>query len=279
MGVSCEDDADCRGERGYTCNPVVGDPCDRDIDCPFDFCTEERRSCFYGGEVCTANTECPGNVCEAGAGQACLSDADCPGNMNCLSEVCVGNCTLDPGTPCSEDLDCSPNYCRSYYVCANDPDTGCTLSLDCPQTFCRADGTCLNDPSKSCDPDNENVNNDCQVGMCSRDLKPGTEDEYLGTCDTLEREACSVRDDCPNYRCNRSLSICYYPVEVACQSAADCPEPGMDCDTTGFCVKTCTSDSDCPHARCQGRCVPMLPENRKRCSDWFDPDRDCVMFY
>jgi hypothetical protein len=74
------------------------------------------------------------------------------------------------------------------------------------------------------------------------------------------------------------VGLCHYPVEVACQSAADCPEPGMECDSTGFCIKRCNDDSQCPKARCQGRCVPIDPAHRNRCTDWFDPERDCQVY-
>ncbi|HUU02041.1 MAG TPA: VWA domain-containing protein [Myxococcota bacterium] len=271
LGTECADDADCRGDRGYTCNEVIGDPCDRDIDCPIDFCTQEKHQCFLSGGICTDNTDCVGNTCGVRLLTACLTAADCPGGTACTNGVCVGSCSMGGNNSCSSDLDCSPNYCQTYYVCENDPNQGCTSSLDCPQTFCRADGVCTNDTNVSCNPDTENIDNACQVGMCARQ-------NDMGNCDTLAREPCSTSADCPNYACNMSTGECHYPSEVACTTAADCPEAGMQCDVTGFCVKFCNSDTECPQTRCQGRCVPADPADRFRCMDWFDPDRDCKVF-
>jgi len=269
VGTNCEDDVDCRGDRGYTCNEVVGDPCDRDIDCPFNFCTQEKKLCFLSGETCEDNTDCPGNTCTVRVLTPCVDDFDCSGGT-CVDEVCMGTCSMG-GSGCASDLDCSPNYCQTSYVCVNDPDQDCTTSLDCPQTFCRSDNVCINDETIACDPTTENIDNNCQVGMCHRQ-------DGMGTCDTLEQEPCSSSADCPTYRCNLAVNECHYPVDVACTTAADCPEDGMECDATGFCVKFCDSDADCPHTRCQGKCVPIDPENRWRCTDWFDPDRDCKTF-
>ena len=270
MGVTCEDSDDCRGERGYSCNPVVGDPCDRDIDCPFDFCTEEKKLCFLSGDVCVLNTDCPGNSCSSPSLTPCIDASDCSGGADCIGDVCVGTCSIG-GTVCSSNLDCSPNYCQTSYVCVNDPATDCTTSLDCPQTFCRADNLCINDTTISCNPTTENIDNNCTVGMCHRQ-------DDLGACDTLDREACASSDDCPRYHCNLSLNECHYPVDVACTTAAECPEAGMECDVSGFCVMFCNSDEDCPHTRCQGRCVPSQESDRLRCTDWFNPEVDCKRF-
>ncbi len=251
MGATCESDDDCRGERGFTCNPVVGGACDRDIDCPFEFCNLEVFRCALDDGPCAATPDCAVNTCG--------------GN---------GRCTVS-ANDCVDDLDCVPNTCQSYYVCANDPDRGCTMSLDCPRTFCHADEYCLNDPATACDPATENVDDNCRVGMCSRE-------EGLGHCDTVNREACASEADCPNYHCNPSVGSCYYPTEVVCQDAAACPD-GLDCvipvgDQWGVCKQSCNNDSDCPQARCQGSCHPQDPAHRLRCTDWFDPDRDCLVF-
>jgi hypothetical protein len=246
-GPTCEEDLDCRGERGFTCNAMVGDPCDRDIDCPYDFCNTEMRECFYGGQECGVNTDCPPN--------SCIDD----------------QCSLSPSVTCASDLDCSLNYCKSTFVCENELDRVCTMSLDCSQTFCRSDGVCINNTSVSCNPLTENIDNQCQVGMCAREN--GT-----GVCDSVDQEPCQTETDCPFYRCNLSLNLCYYPVEVACTTNADCPEVGMECDATGFCIKRCNSDSECPHMRCQGKCVPAEESEHLRCTDWFEAERDCVVY-
>ena len=252
MGATCAADADCRGERGFTCNEVAGDTCERDIDCPYDFCSLEVRRCALDDEPCgDAPPVCDENVCG--------------GN---------GRCTVS-NNECVEDLDCVPNICQVYTVCENDPERGCTMSLDCPRTFCHVDGHCLNDPARSCDPENENMENNCQVGLCSRE-------EGLGSCDTPGREVCSSNADCPNYSCNPSVGLCDYPSEVVCQDDLACPD-GLSCLISGgaewgTCQQTCTSDADCPPAHCQGRCRPLAEDERMRCTDWFDPDRDCVVF-
>ncbi|RLB54172.1 MAG: hypothetical protein DRI34_12415, partial [Deltaproteobacteria bacterium] len=271
MSTPCADDGDCRGERGFTCNQVVGDPCDRDIDCPYDFCNLERKRCLITGEECQANTDCPGNTCSVRVLTSCLTDTDCPGGARCVNDVCVGNCSLNQNSACSADLDCSPNYCQNYFVCENDPGRGCVTSMGCPQTFCGADGRCINDPSISCNPATENNDNNCQVGTCNRD-------NGLGSCDTAVREPCASRDECPHYHCNQAVGECYYPVQVFCRAASDCPEPGMQCGPNGYCVMPCSSDAECPRARCQGRCVPVKAEDRTRCTDWFDPEKDCKVF-
>ncbi len=272
MGSTCNEDRDCRRDRGFTCSQVVGDPCNRDIDCPFDFCTQEIRRCFFEQDTaCSSNADCTANLCTPGAGEPCLTDTDCPGaGLDCVDDVCQGSCTFG-NTQCGSNFDCSPNFCRSRYVCSNDPDTECTQSLDCPQTFCTAEGRCLNNSSQTCNPASENLDNACQVGMCSRS-------EGMGVCDTIGQEPCMGRNDCPYYRCNPTTGKCHYPVEVACAGPDDCPEPGMICAGSGFCEKDCNSDADCPHARCQGHCIPMRPVDRMRCTDWFNPDRDCLKF-
>ncbi len=270
MGVICEENIDCRGERGFTCNDVVGDPCDRDIDCPFDFCTLESRTCALGGDVCVNNLDCTANTCSVSVLTFCLDAADCPNGADCTDGQCVGDCAVSPFL-CSADLDCAPNFCQTSFVCANDPDKGCVTSLDCPTTFCRADNSCLNDDTIACDPATENIDNNCQVGMCHRQ-------DNMGSCDTLAQEPCSSSDDCPPYRCNVSLNECYYPVQVSCQVDADCPETGMVCAANGFCLMNCNSDADCPHTRCQGLCVPQDPAKRRRCTDWFDAEKDCKLF-
>jgi hypothetical protein len=251
LGSTCAADADCRGERGFTCNEVVGGPCDRDIDCSYNFCSQEVFRCSMGGAGCQASSDCPANTCG--------------GNLTC---------TLS-GNDCVNNLDCVPNTCRSFFVCANDPNKGCILSLDCPQTFCSTANTCINDPAIACNPATENVDNRCQVGMCSRL-------DGLGTCDTLGQEACAAEADCPNYQCNLSIGQCHYPTEVVCQNDAACPT-GLTCQIPGgaqwgVCRATCSSDADCPRARCQGRCRPLDTTERQRCTDWFDADRDCLVF-
>ncbi|MCK5805928.1 MAG: hypothetical protein KAI66_24065, partial [Lentisphaeria bacterium] len=289
MGPPCVEDVDCRGERGFTCNEAVGDPCDRDIDCPFDFCTVEVKRCAIDGLDCESNFDCVPNLCT----NMC-DDPDVQGDQ----DPCCSFSNSNNPEFCSTDEDCSFNFCETVHVCANDERIVCTMSLDCPQNFCKADtatagdydGTCLNDPSITCDIRTANVDETCQVGMCSRN-------DNLGTCDTLAGEPCTLQADCPPYRCNMAIDIprCYYPVDVVCWYGApggcgpdyvecpSCPE-GLDClpddggSNWGFCGKVCNSDTDCPPALCKGRCVPQREEDRLRCTDWFDPDRDCLLF-
>ena len=69
---------------------------------------------------------------------------------------------------------------------------------------------------------------------------------------------------------------------MVCQNNAACPDE-LECVIPGgaqwgVCQKFCTNDSDCPQARCQGSCRPQDPAHRLRCTDWFDPDRDCLVF-
>lgn len=51
-----------------------------------------------------------------------------------------------------------------------------------------------------------------------------------------------------------ALGMCGCPVRrAACQRASDCV--GSVCSRTGYCVRECTTDRDCPHdARCESRC-------------------------
>ncbi len=251
MGSSCVDDNDCRGERGYTCSDVIGDSCNRDIDCPFEFCSMKVFRCSMGNAECQISSDCPANTCATN-----------------------GICTQS-GNECTNDLECVPNTCRSFFVCVNDPAKGCTMSLDCPQTFCGADHHCINDPAISCDPETENRDNNCQVGICRSDAD-------LGHCDTQGQEACSVDADCPNYHCNPSVGLCDYPSEIVCQTNDACPA-GLTCSIPGgaqwgVCQASCSSDSDCPTAMCLGRCIPLDAADKRRCTDWFDPDRDCLVF-
>jgi len=254
MGTTCEDDRDCRGERGFSCNPVVGEPCVRDLDCPFDFCTQKVFRCSLGARPdCVLSADCPANTCDVARGRCALEERDCV-----------------------SDLQCTPNTCNAFTVCANDPSVGCTLSIDCPQTYCRVDGTCLNDPARACDPTQRYQDADCQLGVCARE-------DGLGSCDTEAREPCTEDSQCPPYACNPISGLCAVPVEVVCRAAAECPA-GMECvggsmpSTWGKCQKACNSDADCPTASCQGRCRPVDPPSRQRCTDWFDPDRDCKLF-
>jgi len=273
MGSTCAADEDCRGERGFTCNEVIGGSCNRDIDCPYDFCNTDVFACAMGSR----NTGCT-NDAACGGGEACIDGfcrQTCRITSDCAENVCGGGTCTISGGDCVENLDCVPNTCLSFTVCENEPATGCTMSLDCPQTFCHADGYCLNNPGTTCDPASENMDDNCQVGMCSRS-------DGLGRCDTLGQEACSLDDDCPNYRCNPSVGLCDYPTKVVCQAAAECPD-GLACQIPagaqwGTCEQTCNSDADCPRARCEGRCRPLDQGGRMRCTDWFDPDRDCLIY-
>jgi hypothetical protein len=300
MGTSCATDDECRGERGYSCSDVVGDFCMFDLDCPFNRCSQQAKACYFGtricdstaqcgaGEVCLnrrcvkecqENTECPTNTCTgsqrcAYTGDPCSTTQDCGASGG----QCVRSCSLN-FTPCMQDGDCNPNFCRPYTVCATDPGQPCTESLDCPLTFCRESspgattGTCVNNPAISCNPQREAQDNVCQGGMlCQRQAG-------RGTCDTAGRESCETDADCPHYICNLGATnpACLYPVNISCSAPADCPDATWACEG-GFCVKHCASDSDCPHASCQGRCVPRDPDSRRRCTDWFDPDRDCKVF-
>jgi hypothetical protein len=267
MGPTCEADTDCRGERGYTCNDVVGDPCIRDIDCPFNFCSQPAQSCFFGKTACTTNTDC--NI--PNVNQNVCQGANPPNNP--------GNCKMNPQATCMLDEECAPNFCKSYFVCVSDPSQTCTTSLDCKnQSFCVKDsatattGHCLNNSAIACSPATENIDNVCKVDVCSRNTG-------LGSCDTTAQESCMADSDCPPYQCNVNKSICLYPVNVSCQTSSDCPTGlGMVCNQQGFCEKPCNSDADCPRAKCRGRCLPMDPGDRKRCTDWFNPDRDCLLY-
>jgi hypothetical protein len=252
-GNLCEDDEDCRGERGYTCSDIVGEPCDRDIDCPFRFCSGKASRCSLTDDQCERNQDCPVNPCQ-----------DIDPNSG------IGTCAFS-GTQCQADIDCPPNMCNSYRVCLNDPSKRCDTDLNCPQHFCTTDNTCLNDPSIACNPATESQDRVCETGfLCTRE-------GGLGTCNTLEQEPCSTDDDCPRYRCNPVSSRCDYPGNIACNADNPCPEQGMICDA-GFCYKPCSTDDDCAHVECKGRCVPPDPKERKRCTDWFDPERDCVRY-
>jgi hypothetical protein len=257
MGPICQSDGDCRGERGFTCTEVVGDPCERDIDCPYNFCTVQKFSCSLGDD--------PGDP-------PCVTSLDCPRNF-CQNDRCTKS-----GRECDNDLQCVPNTCRSFYVCENDEDKGCDISIDCPQTFCKAGGTCLNNPAQACDPASENIVNACKVGTCSRA-------DALGRCDTQGQESCATDEQCPSYRCNPGSGLCDYPIELSCKTSAPavpCPA-GLDCNVPGgaewgVCQKNCLHDTDCPKAHCLGRCRPLDAADQMRCTDWFDADRDCVVY-
>jgi hypothetical protein len=301
MGTTCADDSECRGERGYSCNDIVGDPCERDIDCPFDFCTVKKLGCYMtetttdddGNTVplrCLSNADCPaGRPCLNGTCYlACASATDCPANT-CVGAVpnpdpllaVAGRCALVGAVPCFYDSDCMLNFCKEYRVCSNDESKYCDVSLDCGKpSFCVVDinnpatGTCMNNPGQACSPATENTDNLCQVGMCSRD-------NGLGKCDTVGQESCPDTP-CPNYTCNNAAATptCLFPTTVVCSSVADCPYqtyPTMTC-TTGICTMNCSSDLDCPTAACKGRCLPLDPATRRRCTDWFDADLDCKVF-
>lgn len=257
VSTPCEDDRDCRGERGYSCNPMVGDPCARDLDCPFDFCTQRVFRCTFrsgaAGGTCQISADCPANTCDLGRNR----------------------CTLE-ARDCRNDLECTPNLCTSFTVCANNPDIGCNMSVDCDQTFCHRDGYCLNDLTRACDATRRYQDDDCLVGLCARG-------EGLGQCDTAARRPCADDSECPPYACNPISGLCVVPIESVCRTTPECPA-GLECvggsppSTWGKCQKTCNSDADCPTAACQGRCQPLVPAERKRCTDWFDPERDCLTF-
>ncbi|MBN2498228.1 MAG: VWA domain-containing protein [Deltaproteobacteria bacterium] len=279
MGPRCADDGDCRGERGFTCNEVVGEACDRDIDCPYDFCTLEVHSCAVDGGECENDADCAPNLCT----RPC-DDPETSG-----VEMCCSLSPLDDPERCNLDIDCSFNYCKASHFCENDEGVGCTMSLDCPQTFCKRigdtdAGVCLHAESISCSMTRENIENRCRVGMCSRQAG-------LGTCDTLLGEPCASSDDCPTYHCRLAEGECDYPVLIACSISGTNPdlEPcpaGLSCmedpvnpaSDNGICRALCSSDADCPPALCKGRCIPQLAEDRMRCTDWFDPQRDCRLY-
>ncbi|MBN2498574.1 MAG: VWA domain-containing protein [Deltaproteobacteria bacterium] len=280
MGPRCEDNSDCRGERGFTCNEIIGDACDRDVDCPYNFCTVEVFSCAVDEGACEFNTDCTPNLCTR----------NCDDPETSGVEMCCSLSDQQNPERCNLDVDCSFNYCKASFVCANDESVGCTMSLDCPQTFCKRTtegsdaGVCLNNESVTCSVARENIENHCHVGMCSRE-------EGLGTCDTLQGEPCSSNADCPPYRCNLAVGQCYYPVLITCSISGTNPdlEPcptGLTCmddpvnptSDNGICGALCSSDANCPPALCKGKCIPQLAEDRMRCTDWFDAERDCRLY-
>jgi hypothetical protein len=344
VGPTCTDNKDCRGDRGYTCNSVVGGLCSRDMDCPVNFCSQEVRSCYFGNitcsltnpcptnficqnrrchRLCTGNNDCqnppndcdtadypvPGNpnagLCRVSGASCLISNRDCPsddGSDNCIPFGNAGGyrCRVS-GFACSilnNIHNCLPNICMTSYKCANAPVTDCDPTKEgrqefkCPQTYCGTDVNnnhfCVNNVAQSCNPDTENDDNNCKAGVC-------VQINGYGTCDSADSEVCQTDNDCPYQRCIQTTGLCDFPSKVACinvdyngnrlDNVDNCARlgAGWRCNEAtptadGICILPCGNDSDCPRRQCQGRCIPTKAEDQKRCTNWFDPSRDCLTF-
>lgn len=136
-GASCQTNADCQEEAGFTCN-------------------QETKKCEgtapAGGASCDENTPCAvGFVCTDGKcnlkpGTGCLSTRNCGTGQYCSF---TGSCLESSSLTCKDSSECpTPKQCDPFGLCRN-PNSGsgstCSDNSDCPT------GYVCNGDSKKCE--------------------------------------------------------------------------------------------------------------------------------
>ncbi len=299
---SCEVDADCRTNEGYSCAPIgstgdrycapgvvqgngmAGAPCTRDSDCgddPTETCLSEALAPSFSGGYCVTGRGCqPGscggdNVCVTTSTSAtacydgCTTDADCRTDYECLQTsgqrpVCYPKLRRDEGKP--GEACTSDADCTELEFCAQED--GLYTGGYCTR-YCTVQEHC---PS----------NSDCHALPDT----PG-----LGLC----MQSCRSDQNCrAGYACldryNQNLTGCF-PVASGpqhigdtCAKQADCQGALALCNNDpsslypgGYCSAECQTDADCDatsHCSDYGSCVRGCTSNE----DCREPDYVCANF-
>ena len=200
--------------------------------------------------------------CQCGT-PVCREDADCLGfaigsnaeNPRCDRGYCVQT-FRHPGSGCSQDANCSPGFrCASDGMCIWDV-TSAPDRTGLPAPIC-GDGVC------------EAPVETCAAGSCPEDCRvAATPPEGFGGCGL--GEACVNDLDCWEGGC--FLGQCQQlPDGARCDEPSDCASD--ICDSTNFCVASCSADAECGTGVCgiTGVCIPPQP-NGSAC----DRSSDCA---
>jgi MYXO-CTERM domain-containing protein len=235
---ACETDADCA--QGLVCE-VVGAIACAVPDCP-------------PGEECPEPEPCePEEFSECVPGP-CTSDADCGEGLKCLSvssETCTGSAmACDPDDEECVVVEVEP-VCETVteQYCAPDWVGECEADADCGEGF-----TCV--AAEICE---------CSSGERSDEAEPGVEvdpapDSEAEPAPDPEAEPAPDPDAVPEQEPEpvpEPICECYptgekycEPKEVACESAADCPE-GWTCEQVGAVAVACTVPDDGSEPVCE----------------------------
>ncbi|MFW6369458.1 MAG: hypothetical protein ACOC0J_02630 [Myxococcota bacterium] len=204
--------------------------CEIDADCGDHTLICEASEC----RPRCANVECdPGQECEPGTGECvpiiCADDQDCGHQeLECRDAACVPRCD---GVQCEPPYECqaATGECVGM-ACAADEDCGDT-TYECRDGICT--WKCENvqcPPESHCYPEN---------GEC------------YGCSECEENAHCPGGMQCIYNGCRRNE--CGPPDRPTCQGPSDC-DAGHDCVETpigSYCLKRCSSWSDCPDTRCE----------------------------
>ncbi len=267
LGVACGGGAECGSgfcADGVCCDALCADACEvcdgpsaLGICEPLTFTFDTDGGCD-GANWCSIDGSCvlvDGATCgEAAAGP---SQAPCPAGFHCLDGVCED--TLDLGSACAEDFQCTSGRCVDGVCCEHACEGLCEQ--------CGATGLCEAVP----------------INMDPEDECPGTQVCAIDrTCKSPYGEACLDDAECTSQLC-RNSQCCPLGCDGACDvctpagecqlvvdgTAPDCDDP-FTCSATGECLlddgDVCTLDAQCASDHCiKGRCCATDCNNCQRC--------------
>lgn len=280
FGTTCSENA---------CRPV----CSKDSGCLSNERCDVRNGVCK--PLCRKDNDCPtGEYCEdlmciAG----CRSDSGCPSDRSCLNNKCVDICKSP--TACGTNAECScinhKKVCSCPYGLVGDPLSGCRLPAtlcvnnnDCSagqtcfgglcQSICSKDNDCLSDErcldnickticntDAKCGGDQICENRVCQIGCRSDTICPDNQACLNNKC----QDPCDSPNSCGECAECRVIN---HGVQCSCPSGflgnplTSCVQPAIkcnglcECDSSGYCTKTCGSNLDCACSETciQGKC-------------------------
>lgn len=272
---------DVAGQEG-TCSPVQGQP------------HGARPACASDGSVCGGScdgvlttacvyptVECRAAECDAGVATlaaSCDGAGTCPaeqlqdcGSFLCGATACLGNCTVD--AECADGSYCSAGVCTLKLELG----VACSGDNQCASGHC-VDGVCCDG---GCTGQCEACDVAGALGTCSpvsgaphgARTQCGSDGSVCGgSCDGVEREACSypaMETECRAATCSDGVAT----LAATCDGQGSCPAL-LEQDCGNFlcgataCLGDCTRTADCATGSyCSaGVCVPER-ENGQTCSD------------
>ncbi|MFO0760678.1 MAG: hypothetical protein U0359_29640 [Byssovorax sp.] len=299
-GKLCSVNADCSSANcdggvcaapAPTCNDVIKNGSETDIDCGGLVCVKCQN-----GKTCLANSDCSSNNCSGGVCAAAVScvdgikngsetDVDCGGsvcpdcangklcsaNGDCLSNTCSGGVCVAGGPSCSDgikngtetDIDCGGGTCP---LCANGKT--CGSLVDCQSASC-ASGVCA-----------------AIVPTCTDGVKNGSETDIDcggGTCGKCANgKTCSANTDCLSAGCVGG--VCSVVAATCSDGLKNGSETDIDCGGASCpkCAigKNCGAATDCVlvggFAQCQNNfCIVPNAPCGDGVKDGSETDVDC----